>query len=116
MEEDKKKKGFWMRMWMEWGRGHSTVEEDYRFLLFEDGYEKKDEDSLKAFVQEWADYDKRGVDREYYRYGYDIVDNPPMEWFDKELKRLIECKDALTKKIEFINGEKSLLMTGNGIK
>jgi len=64
-------------------------------LTHEDGYDEKDEVSLKSFAEDWARNDCGGYDSEYYRYGFEIVPKPPKEWLEKELKRLKEEQESL---------------------
>ena len=82
------KEGFWVLFWMEYGRGHTTREETYVFLEYEDGYSEKDEEILRSEVGDWCQYVKRGCNLDRYNYGFAIVPKPPTAWLENELKKL----------------------------
>lgn len=90
-----KKEGFWVRLWMDRERSSKT-EETYEYLTYDDGYDEKDEESLKSIAEDWAWHDKQGYNSEYYRYGFEIVSKPPKEWLEKELIRLKKEQESLT--------------------
>ena len=99
-----KKYGFWIRLWMDRERS-SKIEETYEYLSREDGYDEKDEDSLKSVAEHWAQYDNRGYGSEYYRYGFQVVPKPPREWLEKGLIRLRKEQESLTIQENLIESE-----------
>lgn len=103
------KEGFWVRLWMERERSFKT-EDTYEYLTYEDGYNEKNEDSLKSIAEDWARNAMRGYNSEYYRYDYEIVDKPPIEWLEKELVRLRRKQESLMTRKKLIL---STLLKGN---
>ena len=103
-----KKEGFWVRLWMTYGKGNGKTEETYQFLTYENGFDEKDE-TLKSVAEYWAENDMRGYSRERYRYGFDVVSKPPNIWLENELKRL-------SKKQESIIHQENLIRQELGIK
>lgn len=89
------KEGFWVRFWMESGRGHSVIEDTYEYLLYEDGYSKKDTEALGGLAYDWAYYDQDGRDLMRFTSGFEIVEKPPICWLQKELKRLREEQERI---------------------
>lgn len=84
------KDGFWVKYWMEYGRGSTTRTETYEFLKYADGYteeDKKNEDFLKILAQEWCQKDHMGWSFDSYHYGFEVVEKPPEEWISDELIR-----------------------------
>ncbi len=101
-------KGFWVRFWMEYGRGSTTKEETYEFLKYADSYtekEKKDDEFLRLLAQEWCQQDHMGWSFDSYHYGFEVVEKPPIEWLVKELKNIIEKQDELIEQKELIESE-----------
>lgn len=99
------KEGFWVLFWMEYGRGHTTREETYVFLKYEDGYAEKDEENLRSEVSDWCQYDKQGCDRDRYKYGFEIVPKPPNAWLEEELKKLRSRHEQIIHQENLIKSE-----------
>jgi hypothetical protein len=93
--------GFWVRLWMESGRGHSIVEETYEFFKFSDGYteeDKKDHEMLSEHAYDWAGNEKGGFDSfDMMRFesGYEVVIVPLSYWLQEELIRLMDKQKLL---------------------
>lgn len=100
-----KKEGFWIRLFFEYGRGHSKTEETYVYLTHEDGYSEKDEEILKSIAHDWAQYDNHGCNLERYEYGFEVVIRPPTEWLEKELIRIMKKYESLTIQENLIRSE-----------
>lgn len=83
--------GFWVKYWMEYGRGSTTKEETYEFLKYSDGNteeDKKNEGYLKILAQDWCQRDHMGWSFDSYHYGFEVVEKPPNKWIQKEFARL----------------------------
>ncbi len=100
-----KKEGFWVRLFIEYGRGHTVTEETYVYLTHEAGYDEKDEESLRLEAENWANHDNRGYALDRYKYGFEIVPKPPKEWLEKELDRLEEEIESLMAEEDLIKSE-----------
>ena len=72
----------WVRLWMEYGRGHRNTEETYR--EFPDEWDK--EEILKDETEHWAQNEKDGWSKERYDYGWERVPKPPKEWLEKRIE------------------------------
>lgn len=99
------KEGFWVLFWMEYGRGHTVREETYVFLKYKDGYTEKEEEILKSEANDWCQYDKKGCDRDRYKYGFEIVSKPPNIWLENELKRLMSRSEEIKRRESLIKSE-----------
>jgi hypothetical protein len=99
------KEGFWIRFWIEYGRGHIKKDETYKFIKYEDGYTEKDEESLKLLAEDWCQYDKRGCDIERYSYGFEVVSKPPGCWLKEELERLRNKHEKIIHQENLIKSE-----------
>lgn len=106
-----KKEGFWIRLWMDRERCHKK-EETFEYLLREDGYDEKDEESLKSLAEDWSRHDKQGYNSEYYRYGFEIVSKPPKEWLEKEFIRLMKKQESLMVQENLIKLELGMIKEG----
>ncbi len=100
----KLKEGFWIRFWMEYGRGHKK-DETYIFLKYEDGFIEKDEESLRLLAEEWCQHDKGGCDIERYSYGFELISKPPECWLKEELKRLKDRNEEIIRQENLIKFE-----------
>ncbi len=101
-------KGFWVRFWMEYGRGSTTKEETYEFLKYTDGYteeDKKDESFLKTLAQEWCQQDHMGWSFDSYHYGFEVIEKPSQEWMMKELEQIKEEMEKLRYQENLIKSE-----------
>lgn len=97
--------GFWVRLWMEYGKGHTKTKDTYTYLKYEDGYTKEDEEFLRSLAHDWAQYDEMGFNLDRYSYGFEIVARPPDDWLEKELKSVIEEIKLLKFKLKLIRSE-----------
>jgi len=100
-----KGKGFWVRFWMESGRGHSTINETFIFIKYEDGFTKEDKNIFEENAYNWAGHDMGGFDMMRFISGYEFVERPPIKWLSKELKNIIEKQQELIEQKKLIEYE-----------
>jgi len=81
------KDGFWVKYWMESGRGHSIIHETYIFYKYEDGYTEKDTDIFSDDAYNWAGYDLGGFEMMRFESEATIVEKPSDDWISDELIR-----------------------------
>jgi len=86
-KEEIEEEDVWVRLRMEHGRGHSTMEETYR--QFPADY---DDDDLEGEAEQWAQYEMNGWTYSRYKYDYERVKRPPDEWLKK---RVEECQISI---------------------
>lgn len=99
------KEGFWVKFWMEHGRGHTVRDETYIFLEYKEGYKETDDELLKMMAHDWCQYENRGYNCERYHYGFDVVERPPAEWLEKELKKLGKKRENIENMEKLIKSE-----------
>lgn len=102
------KDGFWVRYWMECGRGSSKTIETYEFLQYDDGYteeDKKNESFLKTLAHDWCQQDHMGWSFDSYHYGFEVVETPSKEWMIKELEQITEKMEKLRYQENLIKSE-----------
>jgi len=100
--------GFWLHVWM--GSEKSPDAQTYLYLKHDEGYSETDEESLKSLTEDWAQNDQGGWAREHYRYGFDVVPNPPVEWLSRRWDSLRAEQIELAKEEFFINTELNKLI------
>ncbi len=84
------KEGFWVKYWMESGRGHPTIDETYIFYKYKDGYIEKDTDIFSDDAYSWAGHDMGGFDMIRFKSDYKVVEKPSVDWIVDELIRTYE--------------------------
>ena len=95
--------GFWLKVFM--GNEKHPEAESYMYFKHDDGYSEKDEESLKSIAEDWAQNDQNGWTREHYRYGFDVVTSPPVEWLSKRLNEIRGMQEELIAEETFIKSE-----------
>lgn len=86
------KKGFWVQYHIEL-RNSDKKEYGYNFYLYEDGYKEDDEESFRMDAESWAENEKQMWAKDRYRYGYEIIKEPPIEFINDKIKYLKEELD-----------------------
>ena len=84
---------FWIRYWF--GHSKNRIDEE-KYEFYDESWkfteeDKKDEERWKAESENWAQQ-SGGWMYDRYDYGYEFVDHPPKEWFEKEIA---EARDHL---------------------
>lgn len=87
---EEQKDGFWVRLWMESGRGNPKIDQTYVYYKYIDGYTEKDGFSADAY--DWAGYDMGGFEMMRFTSGFEIIMKPPTCWLKKRLKEIEDEK------------------------
>lgn len=115
VNSEKEKVGFWLHIWMEHGRGHNQLDENYEFLKYDDGYVETDEKTLKCVAEDFCHYDKQGFNIDHYSYGFDVVVRPPASWLMNKLKNINKQRKSLIVEENLVMSELTCMATGNSL-
>jgi len=85
-----KEKGFWVKYSMYTGqRREEPSKVSYSYYLYSDGYTEEDKEDNKLWMGEaesWSQHDGEGWSYREYEYAYEMIDSPPKEWLERQLK------------------------------
>lgn len=94
----------WVRFWRKFRTGR-TIDTYVRLSHIGFG----DKTALKNAAEDWAD--EQGAPGYDFEYGFEIVDQPPEEWIDKEIAHqqriLIAAREEIDNLMKLVNGGKT---------
>lgn len=99
------KEGFWVKFWMESGRGHSKIDETYVYYRYEEEYTEKDREIFEDEAYRWAGHDMGGFNMMRFKSGSEVVVKPPNAWLEDKLKRLRSKREEIVRQENLVKFE-----------